>query len=168
MGILNFLGFVFTVHCVKFIFSVCLFIGFSLIKRLPLFLVNHQQTAQNHEQCQNCGQNYDQSYISASIILVTAGKGQHSSIRQNIAGFARVSRQASALVIVKFVNTKTVMHTGTPGTLVSFLRTDFSAISRWASADKIVNGIVASASVSTRVNAAFVNVNFTVGSVKTG
>ena len=100
--------------------------------------------------------------------MVFTEQGQDGAIRQNITGLARISREASALIIVQFINTKSVMHAGIVFTFVDFSGAIFAGKSWRTGTDEVIDGIVASATVGTRVDSTFVDVLFAMSAREAG
>ena len=85
------------------------------------------------------------------------------AVRKDVAGLARVARQAPALVVVQLVDAESVVHARVHGALVDLGGAVLAGVSWRTCADKVIDGVVTGSSVGTRIQSTFVDVFFTMG-----
>lgn len=68
MGVFDHFALVDTVHCIEFVLTFGLGVGFPLLETLPFLFVDEHDAAKDHHEADDGGQGHDQSYTRSLIM----------------------------------------------------------------------------------------------------
>ncbi len=158
------LGLVHAAHGIQLVLPSGLGIGSPLVKESTSFLAqNKRNSGQDNDQNRD-QDSCDQARMGVAVVnVIGRSQGEHGAVRQDVAGFARIAREAAALVVVELVHAETIMHAGTGRALVDLDGAILAGESRTTGADKVIDRVMTSASVGTRIDGALVHVLLAVG-----
>jgi len=138
-------------------------VGPDLVEPLPVLVAHQDDGGDDDDDGDDGGERRDESDASTVHVLFLVHL-HDGAVRENLAGLSGVSRQTLALEVVLQVDAEPVVHARRGVALVDFDGAILAGESWLAGADKVVDGVVAGASVLAGVAAAVVDVLFAVGS----